>query len=623
MYQHLKTPRIVVGIACLLSLIGGLQAQTSDPTLMLPEGVPDPLERTNRMIWEFNRVANRYLGRPVGRAYRFLVRQPVRKRVSNVASNLTYPKRFVNNTLTGNWSGARDETYRFLLNSTVGVGGVFHASDHWDIPQSNLGFGDTLSHYGMGPGIYLVLPLLGPTNVRDGVGRVGDRALDPLAYFPDLRYARTAFGVNTFSDRIETIDRFTESEPDAYQNTKAIYDYRQRRDAPRLLGGPQHEPSLETMKVIYVRLRDPKFPERREDATIKLQFSGKRLDYTYWLQKHPAPVVYVLPGLAAHRLSSPSIALAEMAYRKGLSVVVLSSAYHSEFIHAASSTALPGHTPTDSMDVHRAILEIDRQLRDRHRGRLGKRAVMGYSMGAFHALTIAAAEQPAYPETGFWRYIAISPPVRLTYAADQLDSFYNAPLAWPENERLALIDNTFLKAVRLSSGPPPNPQSAPPFNSIESRFLVGYVFRTALRDIIFASQSLNNLGILETPLRDGHRQEAYAEIAQYSFKDYFEQFAARYFYAQDMIRSQRQLGQVNDLRNYAGALANNPRTRVIINRNDFITSRNDIRWLQRTFRGDRLTMFSKGGHLGNLGSDQVRQAVEAHLEDLLDITSSK
>ena len=120
--------------------------------------------------------------------------------------------------------------------------------------------------------------------------------------------------------------------------------------------------------------------------------TGRRLKFTFWLQPGKAPVVYIVPGLGSHRLAENSLALAELVYKNGFSVVNISSPFNSEFMENASTAALPAYLPVDGHDLHVALTEIDRRLNESYPGRLGDRALMGYSMGAFDSLYIAATE---------------------------------------------------------------------------------------------------------------------------------------------------------------------------------------------------------------------------------------
>ena len=248
--------------------------------------------------------------------------------------------------------------------------------------------------------------------------------------------------------------------------------------------------------------------------------TGRKLKFTFWLQPEKAPVVYIIPGLGSHRLAASALALAELVYQQGFSAVCVSSTFNFEFMEHASTADVPAYMPVDVHDLHVALTEIDHRLEKLYPERLGPKALMGYSMGAFESLFVAATESTnAAPLIKFDRYVAINSPVRLLYGISKLDEYFQAPLAWPAAERANNLENTFLKVAALSKTSL-TPQTSLPFSGIESKFLIGMTFRFILRDAIFSSQQRNNQGVLEHSIRKLRRAPVYREILQYSYHDY-------------------------------------------------------------------------------------------------------
>ncbi len=142
----------------------------------------DPLERPNRSLLKFNRGLNRHVFDPMLRGYRFLVPKPGRQAVHRVFLNLEAPTTLVNDLLQLRLTDAATTLGRFVLNSTIGYAGIFDVAIEagWEHHESD--FGQTLGRYGVGPGPYLMLPLLGPSTIRDGVGSLVDMFLHPLFY---------------------------------------------------------------------------------------------------------------------------------------------------------------------------------------------------------------------------------------------------------------------------------------------------------------------------------------------------------------------------------------------------------------------------------------------------------
>lgn len=144
--------------------------------------VSDPLETVNRYTFQFNDFVYLNLVQPLADGYQAVTPDPVEAGASNFFYNLKYPVRLAGNLLQGRLNGAWVETGRFAINTTVGIAGVFTPADKVDgfapIPKEDIG--QALGSWGVGEGPYLVLPLLGPSNLRDLGGYVGDRAVNPL-----------------------------------------------------------------------------------------------------------------------------------------------------------------------------------------------------------------------------------------------------------------------------------------------------------------------------------------------------------------------------------------------------------------------------------------------------------
>jgi hypothetical protein len=249
--------------------------------------------------------------------------------------------------------------------------------------------------------------------------------------------------------------------------------------------------------------------------------------------------------------------------------------------------------------------------------RLGSRVAMGYSMGAFQLLFMAATAATNDPSLiKFERSVAIDAPVRLRYCVTNLDEFYRSPLAWPAAERTADIENTLLKVVALSEQTPRR-GAVLPFNAIESKFLIGLGLRLTLRDMIFSSQLRHNQGVLQSPLKKSKRRQAYDEIMQYSFMDYIEKFASPY----DKIKGidltiPETTSKATDLHNYTAELQANPNIWVIANRNDILLAAEDASWIETTFAPAQVRLFEHGGHLGNLSQPEVQGAILRALDGL-------
>jgi ABC-type transporter lipoprotein component MlaA/pimeloyl-ACP methyl ester carboxylesterase len=603
--------------------------------VVLPKSVPDPIEPVNRMVYALNKGIMTGVVKPTAQVYRFIVIKRVRTGIGNFGRNITFPVRLINNLLQGKWAGARDETSRFCYNTMVGLAGFIDRANKTKIPKSDADFGQTFGQWGWKPGCYIMLPIFGPSNERDTLGLAADTAANPLTYIapyptttPGLLtyispYTYLSYGImyNNLSDTVNEYARLNEAKMDAYSELQYAWTFaRKNRVADFQVKGKPDAASLATLESVFFTLQNPKFPGRGKTRSVLIPATGRQLKFTFWLQPGKAPVVYIVPGLGAHRLAEPALALAELVYQQGFSAVCVSSTFNFEFMEHASTAEVPAYMPVDVHDLHVALTEIARRLEKLYPERLGSKALLGYSMGGFESLFVAATESTQEaPLIKFDRYIAINSPVRLLYGISKLDEFFQAPLAWPAGERADNIENTFLKVAALNTLNTNSltPQTSLPFSGIESKFLIGMAFRLILRDAIFSSQQRNNRGVLEHPIRNLRRAPVYQEILDYSYQDYLQNFLIPYYGSRGIeLSAPDRLEKASSLRTYAAGLQANPNIRLIVNRDDFLLSDEDLAWLKTTFAEKQLTVFEQGGHLGNLSHPAVQQAILEALEGL-------
>jgi phospholipid-binding lipoprotein MlaA len=187
----------------------------------------DPLEPVNSAVFEFNYRLDKYVVKPAAKVYNFFIPPDVQQSFSNVFQNIRFVPRLLNNLFQAKFQGAGIELSRFLINSTLGVGGLFDPAKimfELETPQEDLG--QTLGTYGVQPGPFLMIPLLGPFTLRDGIGFIGDTFLDPFNWLvlpifeiadaprliqhdPTINYARLGMSVGeTVNLRALTLEKF-------------------------------------------------------------------------------------------------------------------------------------------------------------------------------------------------------------------------------------------------------------------------------------------------------------------------------------------------------------------------------------------------------------------------------
>jgi phospholipid-binding lipoprotein MlaA len=204
----------------------------------------DPLEPVNRAVWNFNYKADQYVLRPVAKGYVDVTTPWMREGVSNFFNNLLYPTTIVNDLLQAKFVQSASDTGRLVVNSTYGLGGLIDVGERVGLHRHDEDFGQTLGYWGVGEGWFLMLPLLGPSDNRDLIGRGFDIFTTPTHYLPgryDLpNYMVTMllYNVNTRANLLPA-DSLMESQFDTYLFVRTAY--LQRRQAAVYDGNPPPE----------------------------------------------------------------------------------------------------------------------------------------------------------------------------------------------------------------------------------------------------------------------------------------------------------------------------------------------------------------------------------------------
>jgi len=222
------------GLVLAASIMLAACATTSPAAVQAANDVNDPLEEVNRVMFGIHNVADKAVIAPVARVYRFAIPEPGRKGVRNVLRNLNSPVILANDVLQGEGERAGTTLARFLINSTVGVLGLFDPATDMGFERHFEDFGQTLAVHGMSEGPYLFLPIFGPSPPRDLLGRFVDVAMDPITWvggedFQYFKYGRTALQVIEFrAQNLDTLDEIERTSIDYYAAVRSLY--RQSRD---------------------------------------------------------------------------------------------------------------------------------------------------------------------------------------------------------------------------------------------------------------------------------------------------------------------------------------------------------------------------------------------------------
>jgi phospholipid-binding lipoprotein MlaA len=196
--------------------------------------INDPLEPANRAIFAFNRAIDAVILKPLATLYREFTPKVFQEAISNILANLRAPVVLANDVLQGEGKRAGNTLARFVVNSTVGLGGIMDVASEMGMPPHAEDFGQTLAVWGVPEGPYLMLPVFGPSNPRDAVGLVADFFTDPINWYAMntgqefITYSRTGTtGVDARARHMKELDDLERTSLDYYAAIRSLY--RQRR----------------------------------------------------------------------------------------------------------------------------------------------------------------------------------------------------------------------------------------------------------------------------------------------------------------------------------------------------------------------------------------------------------
>lgn len=208
----------VCALALLAALMGGnVYAEESDA------GVSDPLEPFNRAVFTFNDYADQYVLKPIAKGYDTVMPDVADRGVSNFFSNLGDVLVLANNLLQFKFSDAMSDAGRVLMNTTLGIGGLLDVATPAGLTKHEEDFGQTLGYWGVSSGPYVVLPLLGPSTLRDAVARYPDGAAHPLQEVNDIAWRNSLRGLEVIDNRADLLKAEKLISGDKYLFLRDVY----------------------------------------------------------------------------------------------------------------------------------------------------------------------------------------------------------------------------------------------------------------------------------------------------------------------------------------------------------------------------------------------------------------
>ena len=362
---------------------------------------------------------------------------------------------------------------------------------------------------------------------------------------------------------------------------------------------PAQNPFVDTLRYSLVKMTNPKFYFAGKKRKIKMLLGQEKtkLGYKVWMQKDPAPMVVLLPGLGANYVDTGPAAIGEFIYNQGFSVILVSSAFNWEFVINASTVGAPGYTPQDAQDIYSSLQLILQDVKNKYGDdRITETILTGYSLGGLHTSFIADIDSREQ-KINFDRFVAISPPVNVMHAMLMLDSLYSQWQEWSE-EQLEEKKNRAVKLYESTSENGVQDESELSVTSEEAQFAIGLLYRINLNEVIKAIHAKRDMGILSRPFSTLSRQKLEREIERYGYYNYALTFVKHV--NSNVWTDSLPLKELNfqaSLPAIQKTLMFNPKLTVLHSDNDWLVTDYDRQWLRKVMK-DRLVMLDHGGHLG-------------------------
>jgi phospholipid-binding lipoprotein MlaA len=201
--------------------------------LAISEKINDPFEAINRKTFKFNQVFYNVVMNPINGLYTNIIPEYGRDRITSFTNNLNTPVYCINNILQGDFQGAFVTFWRFVINSTYGIGGLYDVAFETGLKDEREDFGRTMAVYGAKPGAYLIIPLIGPSSFRDLSGRLVNIAIDPFTYLMktnQLIARNSIYYVDSYSQNKDLIDNVNKNSLDPYASLRSLYMQNREKD---------------------------------------------------------------------------------------------------------------------------------------------------------------------------------------------------------------------------------------------------------------------------------------------------------------------------------------------------------------------------------------------------------
>jgi len=361
------------------------------------------------------------------------------------------------------------------------------------------------------------------------------------------------------------------------------------------------------------KLKRKRLPKTSAWQIPEVMWYSERLEYSYRLQKGPAPLIFAISGTGGFHDSGKNLALLKAFYQAGFHVVGITSPTHSQFVVAASRTGVPGHQRNDAKDIYRVMQQILGEIG--HSDRITGYNMVGYSLGATNAAFVAELDSKQR-KLSFDKVLMINPPLSLYSSISKLDRMLQNIPGGLDNFNLFFdrVVQAITSAYKRSSTVEFSPdivfeafKDNPPTTE-ELAALIGVSFRLSSSALIFTADTRTNFGFIKPANVTLTRNSSLSLYDQPSlrvgFTDYYHEFFWPFYEPQYPDESRDSFAERHSLRSIQDFLSGARNVGLFHNRDDVILSVGEIDWFPTVF-GDRATIYPNGGHLGNLEYAEV------------------
>lgn len=349
-------------------------------------------------------------------------------------------------------------------------------------------------------------------------------------------------------------------------------------------------------------LRIPGLPGRNELPTLE---GRGNVSLALYQHRRPAPLLFILAGLGANPYFGVAPYLSELFYREGFHVVVVPSPMSWNFALSASRLGAPGFAPTDARDVYEVMQKTLVTLKNRHGRAITTTHFMGVSLGALQGAYVSAIDAEE-KKIGIARYLLVNPPVNLAYAVNKIDQWSTISKKFGREKSKQLVARALGIVDAFSYEPGDDPRifdrfvkRFDVFTMEEIQLLVAENLQSQFPELIYVTQLIHDQNLLSGPTNAVRKR--LTEARGFSFSDYNRKIALPLWRKQlgDPRADLETFIENGSLRRILDRLRGDTRVHIMHNTDDFLSDRKAVEELKRTL-GDRMTLYPRGGHLGNL-----------------------